>query len=263
MRKLGSSGIRTAGTGVAEAIDMRPIVRGAAVATSILLAGCLGDGMPETTPTGLTARQLWDQRAWPALASCAGCHGSQPAIDFLAPNTSDGAYSTVFAFQPPVVDVEVPASSLLVTMGKHTGPAMTPDQADAVLAWLGAERDEQIPTNGNTVRVGPVLPTPGAAITLDLGVAGAQLTLVPETSEAGLYFSHVTVAAGGGVGVHLAHPLFVSRPPHPILDSIDRFGGLDAKLAADEQLELGPAWFLEFSAADYLSIHFSTLEAMP
>lgn len=240
---------------------MRPMIGGAAVATSVgLLAGCLGDAMPENT-SGLTARQEWDQRAWPALTTCAGCHGSQPAIDFLAPNTSDGAYTTVFAFQPPVVDLEVPASSLLVTMGKHTGPALTPDQADAVLAWLGAERDEKLPTTGNTVRVGPVLPTPGAAITLDLGVGGAQLTLVPETSEAGLYFSHVTIVAGAGV--HLAHPLFVSRPPHPILDSIDRFGGLDAKLAAGDQLELGPAWFLDFSPADYLSIHFSTLEALP
>lgn len=241
---------------------MRPIAiaSGAAVAASVLLAGCLGDGMPEAT-SNLSARQLWDQQAWPALGTCAGCHGSQPAIDFLAPNTADGAYTTVFAFQPPIVDVEVPASSLLVTMGKHTGPALSPDQASAVLAWLGAERDEKLPTTGNTVRVGPVLPTPGAAITLALGVNGAQLTLVPETSEAGLYFSHVTIVAGAGV--HLAHPLFVSRPPHPILDSIDRFGGLDVKLAAGAQLELGPAWFLEFSAADYLSIHFSTLEALP
>ena len=229
------------------------------MAASLWLVGCLGDATPETS-TGLTARQLWDQRAWPVLATCAGCHGSQPAIDFLAPNTSDGAYATVFAFQPPVVDVEVPASSLLVTMGKHTGPALTPDQADAVLAWLGGERDEKLPTSGNVVRIGPVLPTPGTAITLDLGIGGAQLTLVPEASEVGLYFSHVTIA--GGAGVHFSHPLFVSRPPHPILDAIDRFGGLDMKIAAGAQLELGPAWFLDFSAADYLSVHFSTLEAL-
>ncbi|HTL31679.1 MAG TPA: hypothetical protein VL326_01065 [Kofleriaceae bacterium] len=238
---------------------MRIHLEGAAAVASILLAGCLE---PAPTSTGtLTARQTYDQRAWPALSTCAGCHGKQPAIDFLAPGTADGAYTTVFAFQPPVVDVEVPSASLLLTMGKHTGPAFSPDAAVGVLEWLEAERDEKMPSAGNTVRVGPVLPTPGTAITLDLGVNGAQLTLMPESSEAGLYFSHVTVTAGASSGVHLTHPLFVSRPPKPILDSVDRFGALDAKVAAGGQLELGPAWFLDFTSTDYLSIHFSTLEA--
>jgi hypothetical protein len=245
---------------VAEVVCMRPsIFEGVAVAAGLCLVGCLGDPMSTDTTTPLTARDSWNQRAWPALATCAGCHGKQPAIDFLSPGTSDGAYTTVFAYQPPVIDVEVPSASLLLTMGKHTGPAFQADQAAAVLAWLEAERSERMPEGGNTVRIGPVLPTPGTAITLDLGINGAQLTLMPETSEAGLYFSHVTVNGGGGV--HLTHPLFVSRPPKPILDSVDRFGALDAKVAAGGQLELGPAWFLDFSAADYLSIHFSTLEA--
>jgi hypothetical protein len=260
VRNVRASEKRTDGTAVADVVCMRPIPEGAAVAASILLAGCLGDPASNTSSGTLTARQQWDQRAWPVLSTCAGCHGKQPAIDFLAPGTSDGAYTTVFAFQPPIVDVEVPAASLLLTMGKHTGPAFAPDQTNAVLAWLEAERDERMGEVGSTVRVGPVLPTPGTAITLDLGVNGAQLTLMPETSEAGLYFSHVTVTGGTG-GVHLAHPLFVSRPPKPILDAVDRYGAVDTKVAAGAQLELGPAWFLDFTAADYLSIHFSTLEA--
>ncbi|HUS33275.1 MAG TPA: hypothetical protein VMZ53_32455 [Kofleriaceae bacterium] len=238
---------------------MRPsIFEGVAVAASLCLVGCLGDPASPTTTT-LTAREAFDQRAWPSLSTCAGCHGNQPAIDFLAPGTADGAYTTVFAFQPPVIDIEVPSSSLLLTMGKHTGPALSADQAAGVLEWLEAERNERMPETGNTVRVGPVLPTPGTAITLDLGINGAQLTLMPEASEAGLYFSHVTIA--GGSGVHLTHPLFVSRPPKPILDPVDRFGALDAKVAAGGQLELGPVWFLDFTTTDYLSIHFSTLEA--
>lgn len=240
---------------------MRPshrVAGRAAVAASIFLAGCLGE-TPPSSPVDQTARQQWDNRAWPALATCGGCHGSQPAIDFLAPNTSDGAYANVFAFQPPVIDVEVPAASLLLTMGKHTGPAFTADQASAVLAWLEAEHDERMPTTGQSVRIGPFLATPGTAVTLDLMVGGATLTLMPETSEAGLYFSHLTINAGSGI--HLAHPLFVSRPPKPVLDDLDRFGTLDMKLAAGAQVELGPEWFLDFSSADYLSVHFSTLEA--
>lgn len=239
---------------VAEAFVMRRAALAAAA-----LVGCMD--APSSSTTTLTARQAWDQRAWPALSSCAGCHGSQPAIDFLAPNTADGAYATVFSFQPPVVDMEVPSASLLLTMGKHTGPALSADQAAAVLQWLEAERDERMPQGmtGESVRIGPVLPTPGTPITLDLGVGGAQLTLTPDATDEGVYFSHVTIKAGSGV--HLAHPLFVSRPPDPILDPIDRFGSLDQKLAAGAQLELGPVWFLDFSPSDYLSIHFSTLEA--
>jgi mono/diheme cytochrome c family protein len=239
---------------------MRPshrVAGRAAVAASIIVAGCLGETPPSSSEQ--TARQQWDNSAWPALATCAGCHGSQPAIDFLAPNTSDGAYTNVFAFQPPVIDVEVPAASLLLTMGKHTGPAFTADQASAVLAWLEAEHDERMPASGQTVRIGPFLPTPGTALTLDLQIGGATLTLLPETSDAGLYFSHLTIHAG--TGIHLAHPLFVSRPPKPLLDELDRFSTLDMKLAAGAQVELGPEWFLDFSSADYLSVHFSTLEA--
>src|SRR5687768_7986256 len=119
---------RARGTFVAEARTMRPILsigrvdslqhtRRALVACA-LLSGCLGEAPFE--PAALTARERFTTQAWPALATCAGCHGTQPAIDFLAPGTADGAYTTLFEFQPPVIEIVAPAASLLVTMGKHT-----------------------------------------------------------------------------------------------------------------------------------------------
>lgn len=223
----------------------------------VLLSGCLGEAPSE--PSVLTARQRFTTQAWPALATCAGCHGAQPAIDFLAPGTAEGAYTTVFEFQPPVIDVTAPAASLLVTMGKHTGPALESAAAAAVLGWLEAERDERVPDMGTSVRVGPFLPVLGAPMTVDLGVAGATLTMTAEVSDAGLYVSRLTLHAG--TGLRVAHPLFVSRPPNPVLDSIDRFADLDLSLAAGTTSELGPAIFLAFDPNDYLSIHFKTLEA--
>src|SRR5688572_14417360 len=90
--------------------------------TCAMVAGCLGE--PTTTGTTiLPAREQFAAKAWPTLVGCAGCHGKQPAIDFLAPGTVDGAYESLFDFQPPVIDLDVPVSSLLLTMGKHTGPA--------------------------------------------------------------------------------------------------------------------------------------------
>jgi hypothetical protein len=255
------------GTFVADAVDMRPInrigrvdslqhARRFAIAIA-LLSGCLDEATP--TPTTMTARERWTNQAWPALGTCAGCHGSQPAIDFLAPNTADGAYATVFEFQPPVIDVGAPSSSLLLTMGKHTGPALDPSAAAALLAWLEAERDERVPDMGESVRVGPFLPMIGMTQTVELGVAGATLTMFPEQGEVGIYMSKLTLSAGGGVRV--AHPLFVSRPRNPVLDEIDRFADLDVLLAAGESLELGPAVFLSFETNEYLTIHFKTLEA--
>jgi hypothetical protein len=222
-----------------------------------LLSGCLDEATSTQTP--MTARERWTSQAWPALGACSGCHGMQPAIDFLAPGTADGAYTTVFEFQPPVIDVGAPSSSLLLTMGKHTGPALDPASASAVLGWLEAERDERVPDMGESVRVGPFLPTLGVTQTVELGVAGATLTMFAEQGEVGIYMSKLTLAAG--TGVRVAHPLFVSRPNQPVLDAADRYADLDVTLASGGSVELGPAAFLSFDANDYLTIHFKTLGA--
>ena len=222
-----------------------------------LLSGCLGEAT--SNPTAMTARERWTNQAWPGLGACAGCHGSQPAIDFLAPGTADGAYTTVFEFQPPVIDVGAPSSSLLLTMGKHTGPALDPASAAAVLGWLEAERDERVPDMGESVRVGPFLPTIGMTQTVELGVGGATITMFAEQGEVGMYMSKLTLNAG--TGLRVAHPLFVSRPNKPVLDETDRYADLDLSLAAGASVELGPAAFLSFDANEYLTIHFKNLEA--
>ncbi len=223
----------------------------------VLVSGCV-DEASSTSPQTMTAHDRFMQQAWPALSACQSCHGTQPAIDFLAPGTADGAYTTLFEFQPPVIDVSAPASSLLVTMGKHTGPALDPTSAGLVLQWLEAERDERVPGMGTSTSVGPFLPALGTAMTLDLPTGGT-VTLMAEAGEAGLYLSRVTVKAAGAL--HVVHPLFVSRPPKPILDDLDRFADLDVSLATGETVELGPAAFLSFNPNDYLTIHFKTLEA--
>jgi hypothetical protein len=148
---------------------------------------------------------------------------------------------------------------LLLTMGKHTGPAMDAATAAAVLGWLEAERDERVPDMGESVRVGPFLPMVGTMQTVDLGVGGASITMLAEAGELGIYMSKLTLS--GGTGVRVAHPLFVSRPNKPVLDETDRFADLDVELAAGASVELGPAAFLAFDASEYLTIHFKTLEA--
>lgn len=226
------------------------------LAFASLATGCAGE---VASDSATNAREAWATKAWPALGGCVGCHGKQPAIDFLAPGTSDGAYETVFEYQPPILDVAAPASSLLLTMGKHTGPALDAQAAAQLMTWLDAERDDRMPETAARVRVGPFKPEVGIATTLELPVAGATMTIVAETGEQGLYLTRFAITAS--TPLHAVHPLFVSRPPAPVLDEIDRFSELDLRLAANETVELGPVWFLAFDPNDYVSVYFQILEA--
>jgi len=231
------------------------------VVASFVLAGCVGtDPSPPQTGPELSARDTWTQKAWPALATCNGCHGSQPAITWLSPGTVDGAYATVFAFQPPVVSLDTPESSLILTMGKHTGPALQPEQATAVLAWLQKERDERVAPAGEPIVVGPITATLDTMNAVDLG-HGATMHFKADAFDGHLDFSSIDIAATAAI--HVTHPLFVSRPhaADPIVDLADRYDDVDADVKAGETLHLTAGAFLDFSATDPFTIHFKALEA--
>ena len=197
------------------------------------LIGCASDPSPT-----LSAQQLFATRAWPALGRCAGCHATQPTIAFLAPGTPTEAYATMFAFQPPIVDVASPASSLVLTMGQHTGPALLPGDADAILAWLDAEHAERVPDPGMAVTFGPI----------DLALDMVNV-----------------VDLGRGATLHVVHPLFASHPSlgPPRIDTSDAFGDVDLDLAAGAAVALGggAAVLPGFDPGDPITIHFRTLEA--
>jgi hypothetical protein len=233
--------------------------RAAAAAACALVIGCDAAVPPGNAP----AQGLFAARAWPALTRCAGCHATQPAIDFLAPGTVTGAYETLFAFQPPIVDVASPASSLVLTMGKHTGPALLPDESDAVLAWLEAEHTERAPDGIAAVGVGPVRLALDTVNVVDLG-HGATLRFTPSAAAEGLALRGLTLAAGAG-RLHVVHPLFGSRPPigPARIDAADTFGDVELELAAGatELLGGGSAAFPDFDPGDPILIHFRTLEA--
>jgi len=228
----------------------------------VFLAGCVDTEQPMTAPA-LDAAHQFSDRAWPALAVCAGCHGAQPTIDFLAPGTADGAYASVFAFQPAIIDLDAPSASLLVTMGKHTGPALDPTSAQVVLDWLEQEKKERVTTTGTAIEVGPVDLVMGAPVSLPLPTGGT-LAFTPSTIANGLYLSQLAITAPAG-GLHVVHPLFVEHPVRlpAIIDTLDRFSDVDVRLGANEHYDLGggDALFVNFDPSVPLSIHFHTLEA--
>jgi len=235
---------------------MRPAV----LVVVTALAGCV-DSIPP--PPMLDAHTMFVQTAWPALSSCVGCHAAQPTIDFLAPGTAEGAYTTVLAFQPPVVNLARPEASLLVTMGKHTGPALEMASYDSIMPWIAQERQQVMPSPAPTTEIGPIDLQLGTPATIDLP-ADAHLAFVASALSGGLDLSHLAITAGP-LGLHVVHPLFVTHPAKlaPVVDALDRFGDVDIRLGAGESLTLGGSdvLFLDFDPASPLTIHFLTLEA--
>jgi hypothetical protein len=190
-----------------------------------------------------------------------GCHGSQPAINFLAPGTPDGAYTTMFGFQPPVIDLDSPAASLVLTMGKHTGPAMNPQSAATILEWIQRERDERARPTDTPFVAGPVQPQLGASMTVDLG-SGAHLAFTASAFDGTLELDQIQIATTT-TALHVVHPLFVSRPAggDAVVDLADHFDDIDVVIPAGMTQPLSPATFLSFAATDPITIHFRDLEA--
>ena len=227
----------------------------AAIASS---TGCV---VPTTDTPTLSAHDMYMQQAWPALGQCVGCHGSQPAINFLAPGTPDGAYTTMFGFQPPVIDLDSPAASLVLTMGKHTGPALDPQNAATILEWIQRERDARVTPTGTPIEVGPVQPQLGASMGVDLG-HGARLSFTASAFDGKLELDQIQIATTSSA-LHVVHPLFVSRPTGApaVVDLADHFDDVDVVIPAGMTQSLPSATFLSFAATDPITIHFLDLEA--
>jgi len=235
----------------------------AAVAACASLVGCdVGNPTPDpvVSPAEL-ARAKFEKAGWASLDRCLQCHKATPTIDFLAPGTMAEAYTSLFEFQPPVLNLEAPSSSLLLTMGQHRGPALTPEESTALLGWLEAERTARVPEAEQPMAVGPIQPQLNTMVSADLGFPGAQIRVTAAPFD-GLYFSKIDLVAGPA-GLHVVHPLFVSKPAGGdiVLDDLDRYRDLDLDLDPGETVELGASAFLPFAATDPLTIYFRTLEA--
>ena len=230
------------------------------VAAGASLTGCVvSDSQP---PASLSAKDTYNQKAWPALNTCLGCHGSQPAIDWMAPGTQDGAYQTMFGFQPPVISLDSPESSLVLTMGKHTGPAMEPAAAATVLDWIaeGAARARDHHRHSGGSR--PGIAADGRVTNVDLG-HGATLHLhgdrVRQRPRARQRrdLDDVREDSRRPPAVRVAS----ARQGRPIVDEVDRYDDIDIDIPAASVQPLLSATFLDFAASDPITINFLALEA--
>jgi mono/diheme cytochrome c family protein len=262
-------------------------VRLTAVVTLALAAiACTGeitnaDDTGGETPEQAAARAYFETQVWPVLmaAPCASCHAATAGVDFLAgaPDAT-AAYDTVRSFEPAVLNTDAPESSRLLTKGAHSGPALTPSQAATLLQWVNLEVDalplDPDRTVFETPRITPLLCTsgePGAPTcpinTIDLGsigAPGAAVTFTVEPLSTGLYLSELKLT-GGGDGVYVEHPLFVSwtSDDTKVPDEIDRFFATKMNLMAaqSDYIDGGTAAFMTFARQNPISLTFKKIDS--
>lgn len=261
----------------------------AAGALMLTLVGCVGlidGGSDGLTPQQRTARTKWEKEAYPVVRdNCAACHnGSRANIGFLIGGEALDIRDTLMKYDPPVVNLEAPGSSRILTKGQHDGPALIAEQASALLQWLNAERDATNHDPDNPIPVlatkkyqvqlcqataaNPTAPCPVNHIPLsdiaNVGtmVPGAEITFLADGLSSGLYLHNLNVV-GGTAGVYMEHLLWVSFPASapPFPDQIDRYFATKLNVKPGETVLLngGTEQFGGFAAGDMIEVHFKVI----
>ncbi len=277
-------------------------MRLALLVTCALATGCSGlvdnGGNGGLSDAEVTARRLWFSKALPVLQeNCASCHatgvgGSDPALPpptFLAGTNDLEIRDTILAHQPPVISVDAPGSSFLLTRGAHDGPAFAGNQGSDILEWIVAEKAAGSVDPVDIIGVTKFAPAPCTAgnpgdatcpvntVTLDeVGAAGSSVTFVMQVLPDGMYMTNMTLVPGPS-GLYIEHPLFVTHPAEPVdrpecgtdvnneafcTDVLDRFATTKLNLAAGapaQPLGSGTTTFTTFVGTDMISLRFTAI----
>lgn len=256
----------------------------------VALVGCTG--LLDPGSDGLTADQRKAQEKWKASAfpvlrdNCSSCHdGARANVDFLAGTKDTAIRDRLMTYTPPVVNLEAPGSSRILTKGLHEGPEFTSENLSSVLQWVQLEREAQdsnpatappklatAPVSVEFCTVPPGDPTPCPLNHVlfdklpDIGpmLPGAEISFSAFALDTAIYLTNLKLT-GGTAGVNLEHPLFVSVPAtgDPIPDKIDRFFDvkMNEKAGGVDPIGGGAASFEGFLKDNMLEVHFKVVQA--
>lgn len=249
------------------------------------IAGCntgsigmnAGSGNGSTSDGGtaatVSARDSFASNVEPLLReNCVACHkADRTGPPFLAEEPD--LYTTLMSY-PALVDVSNPANSRLLTKGEHDGPAWTDTEASTIRAWIDLEAMERRGgataggDGGSEVRelaTDPIDIAPGPQqIPLDsLGIDGAQISFTVQPVASGIVLVDLELTAAAD-GVRMVHPyLVVWESGVPNVDPVDRFAGVDMRVAPYASAPIGPgrASLVEFPEGGRISFLFDDLVA--
>ena len=215
------------------------------------------DGAPPSNPQ---ARALFEALL-PALnTQCGGCHvsGLGGAPLWMGP---PDPYTTARAYTGIVVPI--PSESILITKGRHEGPALVDPLATQVLGWLTAEAASLTPTTLPTTA--PFSVAIGAN-SIDLssvaaGVAGTKLTFTASQSGTITQLANISIVAPSNTGVQVTYPIFVTIDAQGNETDDMSFSNCDQTFAAGQTAVLEPGLLLltDWSSGDQMRVEFTAL----
>jgi hypothetical protein len=250
-------------------------VRARSILAVVLFASCTGDitdkSLAGLTPEEALAKTRWLKQAEPVFqAKCIMCHdGSMaaavpPPDPYLAGSGDMAIRDTAVAYVPELVNLGAPKSSRVLSKGMHEGPALSAQEASAILGWIEAERDARPPAM--TIETMPVTMAGSGATTVpldSLGYAAATISFTAMSlSATEVYVTGITVTPGAD-GLYLEHPLFVSNPAGSaaVPDPQDRYYATTIDVMAGSNATIGTATtFSGFKISDPLTIRFDVLD---
>ena len=218
-----------------------------------------GDGGADGAVGSAAGRQLFEALLPQLDSTCGGsCHaqGAGGAPLWLGP---PDAYTSAVKF--PGVIVSNPGTSIVLTKGRHEGPALTDPLVNQVTQWLTVEA-AALPVT--SLPATPPFTVASGANDIDCskgGVPGTHITFSAAISGNLLTLSNVSIVAPATTGVHVVYPIFAILPASgPEIDDAS-FSNEDQTVAAGQTAPLGPGLLIltQWSTGAQMKIEFTTL----
>jgi hypothetical protein len=252
------SGGAPSGSGVAGQSNPTGSDGGAGSALTIGDAGAAG----EAGPGSVKGRAAFEA-LFPTLSpTCGGsCHamGAGGAPLWLGP---PDPYVSAVSF--PGIVVSDPGASIVLTKGRHEGPALQDPLLTQITQWLAIEA-AALPVV--SLAQTPPFTVATGANSIDCsagGVAGTKITFDAAISGDEITLSNLNIVAPAATGVHIVYPIFAVLPQGgPEIDD-PSFSNEDQTVGAGETAPLGPGLLIltDWSAGAQMKIEFTTLAAV-
>ena len=165
------------------------------------------------------------------------------------------------AVKYPGVVVANPAASIILTKGRHEGPALTDPLLTDLTQWLTAE--------AAALPVATMPSTPAFSVTAGTndidcsaaGIAGLHVTFNATIGGDLVTMTNVSVVTPSATGVHITYPIFAIVPPGGTEIDDASLSNVDQTIAAGTTAALGPGTLIltQWATGSMMKIEFTAI----
>lgn len=197
-------------------------VRGSLLLAGLLFSSCTLEPLEPTVLTELDENEIdpkaiFTKRVQPEISKSCSCHYTKQMdiLPFLDnPNEPDKDYAKITGYSSAKFLTAVPEQSLLLTKGKHQGPAFNDVQFLAVRGWLDVEATTRGLGKGSPTTPSVPIRDGDYFLAIDKFTKDplSKITFTMKASTTGtnaFVVSNLQITAGPSTGIKLKHPRFV------------------------------------------------------